>query len=87
MVDETSGNRYNFGMSITSNERVVAEIRAEIARQQRRRSDLMNVLGVSQSGISARLSGKTDLTLDELFLISDWLGVDPADWFTAKVAS
>ena len=68
-------------MSISTNERVTSEIRAEIARQQRRQSDLVDILEVSQSGVSARLNGRIDLTLNELVAIADWLGVDPSDWF------
>ena len=72
-------------MPISTNERVASEIRAEIARQQRRQSDLVDVLAVSQSGVSARLNGRIDLTLNEVVAIADWLGVDPATWFTRSL--
>lgn len=72
-------------MSISSNERVASEIRAEIARQQRRQSDLTDVLDVSQSGVSARLNGRVDLTVNEVVAIAQWLGVDPSHWFGAEL--
>ena len=67
-------------MSIRTNDLVAAEIRAEMARKQRRQSDLVEVLGISQSGVSSRLHGRVDLTVDEVVAIAGFLEVDPAKW-------
>lgn len=36
-------------------------------------------LGLTQPAVSARLSGRTPITVDELRVIADVLGVEPAD--------
>lgn len=46
-----------------------------MARQQRRQAELAGVLGISQSGVSARLAGRIPLTVTDLILIAQWLGV------------
>lgn len=74
-------------MSITTNQAVASEIRAEIARQQRRQSDLADVLGLSQASVSARLTGRVELTITDVVAIANWLGVNPTEWFPLEVAS
>jgi transcriptional regulator with XRE-family HTH domain len=69
------------------NEAVAAEVRAHVARQQMRQSDLAGLLGISPSGVSSRLSGRTPLAAGELVVIAEWLGVAPADLIPAKAAS
>lgn len=70
-------------MSISPNEAVAAEIRAEMARRQRRHSDLVDILGVSQSGVSARLNGHQEMTVNEVVAIAGYLGCDPASWLVS----
>ena len=53
----------------------VDNIRAEMARKRKRQADLAALLGIAQSGVSARMNGKVPFDLHELFLIADWLGV------------
>ena len=65
-------------MQMSPNEVVAAEIRAEMARRQCRQADLTQVLGVSQSGVSARLAGRIPLSVTDLVLIAHWLEIDPA---------
>ena len=36
-------------------------------------------LGLTQPAVSARLAGRTPITVDELQIIADALGVEPAD--------
>lgn len=58
---------------------IAGELRAEIARQQRRMGDLGEVLGLSQPAVSARLNGRQPLTVEELIVVAQWLGISPVD--------
>lgn len=64
---------------------VAAEIRAEMARQQRQQTDLGEFLGVKQPTISRKLAGKTEFRIDELEKIAEFLGVPVKTFF--KVAA
>lgn len=55
---------------------IAAELRAEMARQQRTGVDLAKVLACSQQTASRRMIDGRGLDLDELPLIAEWLGVD-----------
>lgn len=55
---------------------VAAEVRAEMARQRKTGVDLAPVLHLTQQSVSRRLTAETDISLDELVVIADWLGVD-----------
>ena len=57
-------------------ERIAAELRAEMARQQRTGVQLAQVLKCSQQTASRRMIDGRGLDLDELPLIAEWLGVD-----------
>jgi transcriptional regulator with XRE-family HTH domain len=57
------------------NDSTVAEIRAEMARQNRSVSGLASALGITQKTARNRLSGGTPLSLDDLHYIAKWLGV------------
>lgn len=65
-------------------QRVAAEIRAELARQQMSQRELARRLGIDQAIVSKRLTGGIgrSWTLDELDSIAVVLGV-PAAWFLA----
>lgn len=45
------------------------------------------MLGISQSGVSARLRGRVQFTAAELANLADWLGVHPGRFFEAIPAS
>lgn len=64
-------------MSSPSNlsQSVAAELRAEMARQRKTTTDLAYALKISQSSASLRYSGKQTLTLDEVGIVAEWLGV------------
>lgn len=63
-----------------------SNVRDLLASRQIRQADLANVLGLSQPSISARLAGRTPITLDELDLIAGHLGVDVVDLLTPREA-
>lgn len=67
-------------MEMTATQAVAAEIRAEMARQQRRQADLADLLGLSGSSVSLRLNGHQELTISEMLRIAAWLDCDPAAW-------
>jgi len=56
----------------------VDNIRAEMARKRKTQAGLAAVLGIAQSGASDRLRGIVPITVNELYVIADWLGVSPA---------
>ena len=54
-----------------------AELRAEMARQQKTITNLADALGlVERRGAKARYDGKKSLTLDEVEMLALWLHVD-----------
>lgn len=59
-------------------DRVATEVRANMARARMTQTDLAVVLGLTQSAVSKRLRGKIAFSVDELELVADALGVDPA---------
>lgn len=60
---------------ISLSEFVTENIRAEMARRRVTQKDLSIMLGIAQSRISARMSGKSTWQLDELIPVADALGV------------
>jgi plasmid maintenance system antidote protein VapI len=70
-------------MQITATGLVAAEIRAEMARQQRKQGDLAEALGISKAGMSQRLNGRQELTVNEVVRIAEWLECDPVAWMQA----
>ena len=59
----------------TLSELVAAEVRAEMARRNRRGIDLAEHLDISGAALSAKLNGRTPFTLNELQRVADWLDV------------
>lgn len=57
----------------------VDTIRAEMARRRLSNKALAEHLGMSQVGVSRRLSGKQSLTVDELAGIAEFLDVPVGD--------
>jgi predicted transcriptional regulator len=56
---------------------VLAAIRAEMARHQVRQHDIATRLGIAQQCVSARLTGKTPLSAEEIQIIADEIGCHP----------
>ena len=54
---------------------IAAEVRAEMARQNRTQRDLAERLGITQPSVQLRLSGQRPFRAEELPVIADWLGV------------
>jgi transcriptional regulator with XRE-family HTH domain len=52
---------------------VAANLRAEIARQRKRQTDLAAALGISAPALSRRLKGETPISVDELQVLADRL--------------
>ena len=65
---------------------VAANVRAEMARQRKRQSDLGEVLGLTQGAVSKRMSGIVALDVDELGKIAGFLGVDVAALIESSAA-
>lgn len=59
----------------TITERVAANVRAEMARNNATQTDLAEVLDLPQSSISARVRGRVPFRLDEIELLSAFLDV------------
>ena len=62
-------------MKTNASVHVASELRGEIARQQLRQRDLAPILGLAQSSVSARLNGRTPLSINEVVLITQWLRI------------
>lgn len=74
-------------MSDSPRTSTAANLRAEIARQQRRQADLMEVWGLSEMGVSRRLTGRTPITVEQFAAAAEWLGVDPTDLLPEPVSA
>lgn len=59
----------------TSREEIAANVRAELARQQREQQDLAKIIGKSNASTSDRLAGRIHFRVDELQRTAAWLGV------------
>lgn len=69
---------------------VAAEVRAEMARQQKAGVDLAKHLGMKQSTLSRRLTGEIAFNLDQIAAVAEWLEVEIerfVDVCTAKSAA
>lgn len=60
---------------------VAEEVRALVARRRAKQSELAAVLGLSQAGISRRLSGTTEFTGSELQDLAEFLDVAVCAFF------
>ncbi len=67
-------------------EAVIEEIRVAMARRRWRQSELARQLGVSEVWVSRRLTGKTDISVGELYRIAEALGVTVFDLLPDKVS-
>ena len=62
-------------VTVSLSDFALAEIRAELGRQDLTRKDLAERLGVERMWVHHRMTGTTPLRLDDLQRISDALGV------------
>ena len=63
----------------TRSEAVAAEIRAELARQQKSLNELADAVGMNVSTIRRSVKGQRAFTIDELAATTTWLGMDLVD--------
>jgi transcriptional regulator with XRE-family HTH domain len=63
---------------------IAAEVRAEMARQQKLQSALGELLGLPQQSISRRLRGEIPFRAEELVRVADWLGVPVSQFLPAS---
>jgi transcriptional regulator with XRE-family HTH domain len=68
-------------------DRATAEIRAELARQQRSQTALAAVLDQTQQSVSRKLRGVRPFSFDEIEVIAAWLEVPVSRFFPQDVAS
>jgi transcriptional regulator with XRE-family HTH domain len=66
--------------TISTAQRVAAEVRAEMARQRKTQAHIAQALGSSQAAVSRRLNGEVPFDVRELALIADSLDV-PVETF------
>jgi len=71
----------------TLSQAVVAEIRAEMGRQQKSGRAVAEAMGVSHIYLSRRLTGKVPLTLTDVDRIARALGVPAAKFLPASLAA
>lgn len=71
-------------LTMTGNDRsaaIAAEVRAELARQQKSQRDVAAILGLPQQSIQMRLAGKTPFRAEELAILAEGLGVPISRFF------
>lgn len=64
----------------TAGKQVAAEVRAEMARQNRGQAALASLLGLSQAAVSRRLQGLVEFDVGELLKVADFLGRPPGQF-------
>ena len=71
----------------TAAQRVAAEIRSLMAKRKLKGADLANFLKVHRSTAARRVSGESDLTIDEIVDIAAWLDVPVTRLINAAVGA
>lgn len=74
------------GMTQSLTQRVAAEVRAEVARQNVTQLELARILEIAQPSVSRRLNGKFPFDTDELDKLAAAFGV-PVDRFLLSPAA
>jgi transcriptional regulator with XRE-family HTH domain len=64
-------------MTNTYTEKVIGELRAEIARQRLTQREVAARLGWSQQVLSKRLTGEVAISIDEAGKLAEVLGIKP----------
>ena len=71
--------------TITLRATVAANVRAELGRVSASQSKASTAIGMSQTALSKRLSGRLPFTVDELGNLADYLGVPVSVFFAPAV--
>lgn len=66
---------------------IAAEVRAELARQNKTQRELGSVLGLPQSSIQLRLTGSRPFRGEELAMMAGWLHVSVERFLLVPVAA
>lgn len=74
-------------MSSSLRSLTAGNLRAEMARHRKTSLDLANVLNVSQSSASRRMTGEKSLDLDEVEVIAEWLNIPVSPIFASGRAA
>lgn len=67
-------------------EQVAANVRAELGRHRKSQSDLGQALGLTQSAVARRLSGKVAFDINEISTAAVFLSVPVASLLASTVA-
>lgn len=62
-------------MSSTRKAAINREVKAWLVRRDLKQSDLAAGIGLTQTGVSKRLSGRVPFTIEELLLVADFLEI------------
>lgn len=62
-------------------ETVAGNIRANMARTNRRISDLAEIIGKTPNSAGLKYNGRAPITVEEIGTISEWLNVPIAEFF------
>ena len=64
---------------------VAGEVRALVARNRTRQSELCALLGLSQGSVSLRLSGRVPFTVEEIVQVASYFDVQPGQMLQAAL--
>jgi transcriptional regulator with XRE-family HTH domain len=65
--------------------RIAAEVRAEIARQQKTQREIADAIGIEQASLQRRLVGARSFRAEELAALAEVLGVPVGQFMTVEV--
>lgn len=65
-------------MNNTQTPRITGNLRAEMARRGITQQQVADVLGLSQASVSRKLLGKSRISIDQLYEITEHFGIDMA---------
>ena len=83
-----AASAYAYGHTMTSTtQSIAAEVRAELARHQRRGPEVARALDCSPSTISRKLNGRVPFTVAELVTIANLLGIDAGRFYSTDTAA
>lgn len=71
---------------VTDRERIAAEVRAELARQNKTQRQVAELVGMTQQALQVRLAGTRSFRAEEITLLAEKLGV-PVDRFLPSSTS
>lgn len=56
-----------------------SNLRAELARQNKKKSEMALLLGISPAAVTRRVSGETALDVNEVVALAEWLDIPVTD--------